>query len=63
MKYGTVKNANVTIDTDGMVWLWIVSGNDEVGVNLTVALSDPAFDETLKNWARVQDQPGTERPI
>lgn len=56
MQYGTLKNANVTIDGDGLVWLWIVSGREHLGVNLSAALSDPLCDETLKNWAREQDR-------
>lgn len=54
--YGTLKSANVTIDEDGAVWLWVRSGNEHVGINLSAALSDPSFDETLKAWAREQDQ-------
>jgi hypothetical protein len=54
--YGTLKNANVSIDGDGLVWLWIVAGNEHLGINLSTALSDPAFDETLKPWAREQEE-------
>jgi hypothetical protein len=51
-----VKNANVTIDGDGLVWFWITSGKEHEGINLSAALADPSFDETLKNWAREQPQ-------
>jgi hypothetical protein len=57
MQYGTLKNANVTIDEDGSVWLWIVSGHEHVGINLSEALPDPSFDEPLKNWAKEQERP------
>jgi hypothetical protein len=64
IEYGTLKNANVTIDKDdGTVWLWIGSGGEHLGINLSAGLSDRDFDETLKNWAREQDKPGTERTI
>jgi hypothetical protein len=52
--YGTLKNANVTI-SDSAVWLWVVGGGEHLGINLSAALSDPAFDETLKRWARDQE--------
>lgn len=56
MEYGTLKNANADIDADGRVWLWIKAGNQQVGIDLSVALSDPSFDETLKQWVRDQDR-------
>lgn len=57
MQYGTLKNANVTVDGDGTVWLWINSGSEHVGINLSEAIPDPNFEETLKQWARDQDKP------
>jgi hypothetical protein len=36
IEYGTLKNANVSIDSDdGAVWLWITSGNEHAGINLS----------------------------
>jgi hypothetical protein len=57
MEYGTLKNANADIDTDGRVWLWIKAGDEHVGIDLSAALSEPSFDETLKQWVRDQDPP------
>jgi hypothetical protein len=34
--YGTLKNANMSIDSDdGAVWLWITSGTEHAGINLS----------------------------
>jgi hypothetical protein len=57
VQYGTLKNANVTIDSDGLVWLWITSGNEHAGINLSAQVSDPSIEEVLKQWARQQDKP------
>ena len=35
IQYGTLKNANVTVDGDGTVWLWIIAGDEHLGLNLT----------------------------
>ena len=56
--YGTLKNANVSIDSDdGAVWLWITSGKEHAGINLSAQISDPSIEEVLKQWARPQDKP------
>ena len=55
VKYGTLKNATVTIDGDGIVWLWIGVGHEHMGINLSGAISEPSIDETLKKWARQQE--------
>ena len=62
IQYGTLKNANVTIDGDGLVWLWIVADSEHVGINLSAALPHPNFDETLKTWARDQEQRTSDVP-
>jgi hypothetical protein len=58
MQYGSLKNANVTIDSgDGAVWLWVTDGNEHAGINLSAQIPDPSIDEVVKQWARQQDQP------
>jgi hypothetical protein len=58
IEYGTLKNANVSIDSDdGAVWLWISSGTQHAGINLSAQIPDPSIDEVVKQWARQQDQP------
>jgi len=40
IQYGTLKNANVSIDSDdGAVWLWISSGKEHAGINLSAQIS------------------------
>jgi hypothetical protein len=40
IQYGTLKNANVSIDSDdGAVWLWISSGKEHAGINLSAHIS------------------------
>ena len=57
IEYGTLKNANVSIDSDdGAVWLWITSG---MNTRITYrSVSDPSIEEVLKQWARQQDGDG-----
>ena len=57
IEYGTLKNANVTIDSDdGAVWLWITSGKEHAGMNLSALISDPSIEEVVKQWARRQEK-------
>ena len=44
IEYGSLRNANVDIDRDGRVWLWIKADNQQLGIDLSGALTDPAFD-------------------
>lgn len=51
MEYGTLKDANVTIDQDdGSVWLWVKAGSEHVAIKLTEQLQ-PEFHDTVVKWA------------
>lgn len=56
IKYGTLRNANVTIDEDGSIWLWVNSGDLHAGMNLSNHFPDASIEEVFKMWARDQHQ-------
>jgi hypothetical protein len=44
IEYGSLTNANVTIDEAGAIWLWVKAGSQHAGLNLS-KISDPSIEE------------------